>query len=699
MSITYGFYNSLNGDRRYNAGQMSAIFDGIINDGIFQSIGTAFEVKALSDNTITVGIGRAWFNHTWTLNDAILPIEADISEVLLDRIDAVVLEVDANDSVRANSIKIIKGTPSSSPQNPAMIDDEYVHQHPFAYIYRKANSTTITQAEITSVIGTSECPFITGILETISIDSIVAQWEAQWEQWTDTEKAFFIDWRNTEQETFTDWREKEQRDFNTWGDEKRQAFINWFNELQLILNGEDATKLANAIVRYSQIETVSLLQSKWTVENGRYTQTVLVDSIIPEDMPLLLKHIDPDISKDAFEDYGIDFGLISGGQCGSGFVTFYATDILNHDITVSLSLGKKGDGRLLMGGGGSPEKSKISNVVITITDNAAIAEGAAVTASCNGKSWSSAINNGKAKLYASEVGNYTITVVTTDAEPVTYTTMLVCPYFGQFSTDIYSGTLVVTCTEASGNGKTCNVRSCDDEYVPTDAYNLTQTFDTALELTFLGIPAGKYLVTVDDKYVFFKEIASIQNVNSVKVELKQWLYRNGNQCEWNTGGWMKCSNDYKIEDAKYYSGTMTGTATANVDFLDDRIRYVCEGKALVGGPGSVYYRAGISIETSFGTKLLLTKDISIYKKMIVSNSKGLIGTFRVGSDNSAVTNINTPTIIQSGTADNMDLAMEKNQPFLVLGNKHVYAAVQGVNKAPGALTIDNNCEISEIWLK
>lgn len=144
---------------------------------------------------------------------------------------------------------------------------------------------------------------------------------------------------------------------------------------------------------------------------------------------------------------------------------------------------------------------------------------------------------------------------------------------------------------------------------------------------------------------------------------------------------------------------MTGTATANVDFLDDRIRYVCEGKALVGGPGSVYYRAGISIETSFGTKLLLTKDISIYKKMIVSNSKGLIGTFRVGSDNSAVTNINTPTIIQSGTADNMDLAMEKNQPFLVLGNKHVYAAVQGVNKAPGALTIDNNCEISEIWLK
>lgn len=695
MSITYGFYNSLNGDRRYNAGQMSAIFDGIINDGIFQSIGTAFEVKALSDNTITVGIGRAWFNHTWTLNDAILPIEADISEVLLDRIDAVVLEVDANDSVRANSIKIIKGTPSSSPQNPAMIDDEYVHQHPFAYIYRKANSTTITQAEITSVIGTSECPFITGILETISIDSIVAQWEAQWEQWTDTEKAFFIDWRNTEQETFTDWREKEQRDFNTWGDEKRQAFINWFNELQLILNGEDATKLANAIVRYSQIETVSLLQSKWTVENGRYTQTVLVDSIIPEDMPLLLKHIDPDISKDAFEDYGIDFGLISGGQCGSGFVTFYATDILNHDITVSLSLGKKGDGRLLMGGGGSPEKSKISNVVITITDNAAIAEGAAVTASCNGKSWSSAINNGKAKLYASEVGNYTITVVTTDAEPVTYTTMLVCPYFGQFSTDIYSGTLVVTCTEASGNGKTCNVRSCDDEYVPTDAYNLTQTFDTALELTFLGIPAGKYLVTVDDKYVFFKEIASIQNVNSVNVQLRQYLYNHGDQCEHITGGWMKCNISKTTETI---NKSQPVTFIQSIDFLKDTIlcSNVVEAKVSVS-TSNVYSRSGFTACLTLGTKQAFPLS-GLYAQCTIT-SKGDTPTFafRSGDANTEATKINSPIILATGTSP-LPVRFDNPDVYFVLGSifsESPYSSTVRVTD----LKVSKTYEISEIYLE
>ena len=103
MSVTYGFYNSLNGDRKYNAEQVSSLFDGLIIDGVFASIGTAFAVKATTGITVNVGIGKAWFNHTWTLNDSILPLEAPEAEVLLDRIDAVVLEVDATESVRANS--------------------------------------------------------------------------------------------------------------------------------------------------------------------------------------------------------------------------------------------------------------------------------------------------------------------------------------------------------------------------------------------------------------------------------------------------------------------------------------------------------------------------------------------------------------------------------------------------------------------
>lgn len=234
MSVTSGFFNSLNGDRRYNAEQMSSIFDGIINDGIFANIGTAFGVRADVGNAITVGIGRAWFNSTWLLNDAILPITADASEVLLDRYDAVVIEIDHSDSVRAGSIKIVKGTPSSSPQRPTMISTLEVHQYPLAYIYRKAGSSGIVQADITSMIGTGSCPYITGILQVLGIDNIVAQWQDQWAQW-------FASQTQEGNNQMTQWMGDKQLEFNTW-----------FGNLQTILDGDTASNLAQQILELQQ---------------------------------------------------------------------------------------------------------------------------------------------------------------------------------------------------------------------------------------------------------------------------------------------------------------------------------------------------------------------------------------------------------------------------------------------------------------
>lgn len=117
---------------------MSSIFDGVIRDGVLQHVGTALIVKESEDMIVNVGIGRAWFNHTWTLNDALLPITVPQSEVLLNRYDAVVLEVDSRESVRANTIKIVKGTPASTPAKPAMIKTNDRWQYPLAYIYVRA---------------------------------------------------------------------------------------------------------------------------------------------------------------------------------------------------------------------------------------------------------------------------------------------------------------------------------------------------------------------------------------------------------------------------------------------------------------------------------------------------------------------------------------------------------------------------------
>jgi hypothetical protein len=183
MSVSYGFYDSLSGDRRYNASQFSSMFDTLVKDGVFTTVGTAFAVASGTGMQVAVGIGRAWFKHTWTYNDSILTLAIDTAHAVLNRIDTVVLETDSSEQVRANSIKVITGTPATLPDPPTLIHTTYVNQYPLAYVYVPAGSTQIINGNITWKVGSDDTPFITGILETISSDAIVAQWEAQFELW------------------------------------------------------------------------------------------------------------------------------------------------------------------------------------------------------------------------------------------------------------------------------------------------------------------------------------------------------------------------------------------------------------------------------------------------------------------------------------------------------------------------------------
>lgn len=247
MSVTSGFFNSLNHDRKYDATQMSSLFDGIINDGVFMSIGTHLNVTPAGGLVINVGVGKAWFNHTWTLNDAELPLSLDAAELVLDRIDAVVLEVNASESVRDNSIKIVKGEPSSEPARPIMEESETVHQYALAYIYVKANATTITESEITNMIGTGDTPFITGILETINIDSLIAQWKSQWNDQISKNQKEYDAWLLAQQTSFLTWRDGETDAFSRWKTTEQAEFEEWFANLQNQLDENQATNLQNQI--------------------------------------------------------------------------------------------------------------------------------------------------------------------------------------------------------------------------------------------------------------------------------------------------------------------------------------------------------------------------------------------------------------------------------------------------------------------
>lgn len=239
MSFASGFFNSVDHDRLYDATDISRLFDGLIRDGIFASIGDCLVVKQSNKMNVTVGTGRAWFNHTWSYNDALYPVTIPPSEILMDRIDAIVLEINSVESVRANSIKLIKGIPASTPTKPALTNTKEIHQYPLAYITVGKEVTSIRQADIENCVGTSACPFVTGILEVISIEQLIPQWKdilnrfveentANFNTWMNGEKQDYKAWLTAAKKEITDWQVTSKSDYQKWYDSIKNGYDQWF---------------------------------------------------------------------------------------------------------------------------------------------------------------------------------------------------------------------------------------------------------------------------------------------------------------------------------------------------------------------------------------------------------------------------------------------------------------------------------------
>lgn len=170
MTVTSGFFNSVDGDRRYDARQMSSMFEGIIQDGVFATVGNKFVVTQWFGMELYIGDGRAWFDGVWIKNDPYIFITLDPAGInsSQNRYDAIVIEINHTD--RISDIKIVKGTPATTPVKPTMIKTIPIKQYPIAYVYRPYGTSTILNEHIENMVGTSECPYVVGVVEGGSID-------------------------------------------------------------------------------------------------------------------------------------------------------------------------------------------------------------------------------------------------------------------------------------------------------------------------------------------------------------------------------------------------------------------------------------------------------------------------------------------------------------------------------------------------
>ena len=164
MTVFSGFFNSVEGDRKYNAEHFSKFFDGLICDGVYTNVGDAFHVSPGSGIRVVVGTGRAWFKRVWVVNDAALPIDLDTPDPQLPRIDAIVIDVDTSTSGRTASIHVVKGTAHVSPSKPTLIDTDTNTQYPLAYITVLAGATAFSTANIEDCQLTGELPCVEALL-------------------------------------------------------------------------------------------------------------------------------------------------------------------------------------------------------------------------------------------------------------------------------------------------------------------------------------------------------------------------------------------------------------------------------------------------------------------------------------------------------------------------------------------------------
>ena len=176
------------------------MFEGLISDGIYESVDDAFAVTASSGMIVNVGTGRAMLKSKWVKNTAPIAVELTAAHVLLNRYTAVVLRLDISN--RTISVETIDGEAASTPTKPAIQRTSSYYDLLLAYVYVGAGATAITQANIEDQrANTTYCGWVTGIITQVDTSTLFLQWQNAYEQFY----AQMVDWQTSERAAFDAW--------------------------------------------------------------------------------------------------------------------------------------------------------------------------------------------------------------------------------------------------------------------------------------------------------------------------------------------------------------------------------------------------------------------------------------------------------------------------------------------------------------
>lgn len=151
MAMESGFFNSKNGDRKYNAEDIGRYFEHILSSGLFKNITDCMKVSAAGGMALNVAPGAGLIKCHWFRQETPEALTIGTANAALPRFDTVVVRLDTSDNVRSISLDIVPGTPAANPAETPAVRTETVHEFILALVYVPAGATSIVAENITDV--------------------------------------------------------------------------------------------------------------------------------------------------------------------------------------------------------------------------------------------------------------------------------------------------------------------------------------------------------------------------------------------------------------------------------------------------------------------------------------------------------------------------------------------------------------------
>lgn len=155
MAIRSSFFNSEDGDRKYNAADFAEYFNSLVNTGIFpKKDNSEFKVESNNNMTVTVKAGQVWIEGYSMINDNDYVLDIDTASGSLNRIDRVVIRLDLEN--RKIELDVKKGEITESPVAPELQRDNVIYELGIADINVGSSISEITQEDIVDTRADSE---------------------------------------------------------------------------------------------------------------------------------------------------------------------------------------------------------------------------------------------------------------------------------------------------------------------------------------------------------------------------------------------------------------------------------------------------------------------------------------------------------------------------------------------------------------